>query len=378
MDEKRAYKQWKHERKMQHKEESYRAHHERRGHPLAEHPYPLSESDASDREEYDSYVAYKQSKAERKQQKKEREWEEEMMKKQRKEEKHHKGHYRRYYYSDSDSGSEAEFRRQAPPTTEQQQHSRELRHDDYRKWKYEEDLPKKQWKVEEKQREADEKFADFKWKHPYMPEEELALYKETFEVEPYFATKAEQEAYRQKKKDEAVTRERKQEQMKKQREADEEFVEFKYKHPYMSEDELNLYHKKYEVEPIFATKAEREAYKKQKKDEADLLERKKETAQKNREADKKFADFKIKHPYMNEEELALYHEHFEAEPIFATKAEKDAWYEKKKEAKFISDRKKIIAKEEREMREMEEAYKLTGHVEYSSDSDSDSDSEAEK
>ena len=65
-----------------------------------------------------------------------------------------------------------------------------------------------------------------------------------------------------------------------------------------------------------------------------MAEKEREVASKQRDADDKYKDFRIRHPYMSEEELKLYHKHYEVEPFFETKAGRDEWKWQKKQEKL--------------------------------------------
>ena len=55
------------------------------------------------------------------------------------------------------------------------------------------------------------------------------------------------------------------------------------------------------------------------------MTKKLELAKKQAEADKDFDEFRMKHPYMSDEELELYHKHHEIVPFFHSREEKAAW-----------------------------------------------------
>lgn len=67
---------------------------------------------------------------------------------------------------------------------------------------------------------------------------------------------------------------------------------------------------------------------------------------------------------MSEEELELYHKHFEVEPFFYTQAESDAWKLAKKREKMLRNEQRRLLRDEREMREVEEAYVIMSDPEY--------------
>lgn len=90
--------------------------------------------------------------------------------------------------------------------------------------------------------------------------------------------------------------------------------------------------------------------------EQNLPERQRDVDDKQRDADDKFTEFKLRHPYMSEEELELHHHHFEVEPFFYTHAEKKEWKLRKKEEKALREERRRILKHEREAREIQEAY----------------------
>jgi len=100
-----------------------------------------------------------------------------------------------------------------------------------------------------------------------------------------------------------------------------------------------------------------------------LPEKKRDVADKQRDADERFEEFKMRHPYMGHEELSLHHKHYEVEPFFETKAHKEAWKLKKKEEKMIRDERRRVLKHEREIREIEAAYAKMAYSDYSGDSD---------
>ena len=59
--------------------------------------------------------------------------------------------------------------------------------------------------------------------------------------------------------------------------------------------------------------------------EEELPQKVREIAAKQKDADERYEEFCHNHPYMGEEELSLYHKHYEVEPFFHSHHEKDAW-----------------------------------------------------
>ncbi len=196
---KEAYKAWKHERKQQLKEESYRQHHERHGHSF--------DSDASDKEDYDSYLDYKQ-----------RKWERKQHHRHHKDDKHYHAHrdlwtshespehYRRTYEAEYEEARPRHHRRSYDSGSDSEELIRGRHHTDYRHWKYTESLPEKERDVADKQRDADERYVEFCNRHPYMGKEELSLHRKHYEVEPYFETKEDKKAWKMAKKEEKMIR----------------------------------------------------------------------------------------------------------------------------------------------------------------------------
>ena len=76
---------------------------------------------------------------------------------------------------------------------------------------------------------------------------------------------------------------------------------------------------------------------------------------------------------MTPEELELYHKHYEVEPFFHTRAEKATWKQHRREEKLIKEQRRHILKHEREMQELEEAYRTLSHPLYDIESESGSD-----
>ena len=70
----------------------------------------------------------------------------------------------------------------------------------------------------------------------------------------------------------------------KQRDADAKYEEFRARHPYMSEEELELHHHHYEVEPFFYSHADKKAWKLHKKEEKALRDERRRVLKHEREA----------------------------------------------------------------------------------------------
>jgi|Transcript_7162 hypothetical protein len=100
-----------------------------------------------------------------------------------------------------------------------------------------------------------------------------------------------------------------------------------------------------------------------------LPEKQRDVDERQMDADERFAEFRVKHPYMSEEELQLYHKKYEVEPFFHSRAEKEAWKHQKKEQKLMREERRRILKHEREMRELTEAYETMMDPTYEGDSD---------
>ena len=77
----------------------------------------------------------------------------------------------------------------------------------------------------------------------------------------------------------------------------------------------------------------------------------------------------MKHPYMSDEELELYHKHHEIVPFFHSRAEKAAWKQKKREEKLRREELRHLMKHKREMREIKEAYATLRDPLYDGDTD---------
>lgn len=90
---------------------------------------------------------------------------------------------------------------------------------DYRRWKYDLALPRKEREVIEKQYYADEKYDNFRHKHPYMGEEELSLHHRRFEVEPFFETHKEKAEWKFVKREEKFARQERRHELKHARES---------------------------------------------------------------------------------------------------------------------------------------------------------------
>ena len=79
----------------------------------------------------------------------------------------------------------------------------------------------------------------------------------------------------------------------------------------------------------------------------------------------------MRHSYMDDEELGLYHKKYEMEPFFPTTTDKQAWKRQKKQEKLMREERRRILKHEREMREIKEAYDLMMAPGYAGDEDVD-------
>ena len=99
---------------------------------------------------------------------------------------------------------------------------------------------------------------------------------------------------------------------------------------------------------------------------------------KQRDADIKYEEFRVRHPYMSEEELELHHHQYEVEPFFHSKAEKKIWKREQKEKKLTREERRRVLKSEREAREVEEAYQKIMSPEYMGDSDIDHEIESHR
>ena len=74
---------------------------------------------------------------------------------------------------------------------------------------------------------------------------------------------------------------------------------------------------------------------------------------------------------MGEEELELHHHQYEVEPFFYSHAEKKAWKLNKKATKALREERRKLIKHQREVHEIEEAYKKIMDPEYEGDRDID-------
>jgi len=59
--------------------------------------------------------------------------------------------------------------------------------------------------------------------------------------------------------------------------------------------------------------------------ELSLPEKQRDVDDRTRDSDERFTEFQVRHPYMNEEELEMYHKHHDVEPFFHSRAEKAEW-----------------------------------------------------
>ena len=229
---KRAYKVWKHERKLalRHEEEQLYGAEEVEHRHYADHEV----SDDDDESYYlahmeplphESYLEFKQRKYERKlEHKRTKEHFKEMKYRYKHQYDEDEDHHTEHHYQVGDHYQSTQPHDQPHDHHEQLYEAPEI---DYRRWKYEKNLPEKQRDVEEKQRDADAKFAEFRARHPYMSEEELELHHHHYEVEPFFASHAEKKAWKLHKKEEKALREERRRVLKHEREARE--IEEAYK-----------------------------------------------------------------------------------------------------------------------------------------------------
>ena len=91
--------------------------------------------------------------------------------------------------------------------------------------------------------------------------------------------------------------------------------------PTKSEKDAQFQHPAASLTPVKPT------YQTSKEEKFDQKQAKKQLkeGQQEQKDERKFADFKAKHPYMSEEELDTHNKRKVAEPIFKTQEEEDEW-----------------------------------------------------
>ena len=91
-------------------------------------------------------------------------------------------------------------------------------YDEYLKWKQDHEEMERRQETIHKQQEADYKYSKFRREHPYMSEDELKLYHDKVEEEPFFHSPEERDMWKAKKKEEKLLRDQKRSILKHQRE----------------------------------------------------------------------------------------------------------------------------------------------------------------
>ena len=297
-EDKEAYKAWKRERKHALKEEKYLAHRDKH------HYYDEPAFYADEGAQFDSYMDYKQAKYEDKEAHR-------RAKEHRKEQKHwdkeyyHRGrrhHYRDYGDYDTEYSRYAEsedYYRDERPRHYARAHEREvitetpvihrtvtetpIIHDTVVKPVVKETIVKPvvhETTIEKPVTTTTHEVVNDRIVVPvthtrevvHVPVHRYSTYRDDYDMDhseyhsTYHRYHRSLDDYRRFRYEEALPAKIR-EVEEKQRDADEHFETFRREHPYMSDEELNLHHKHYEVEPFFHSVAERDEWKWQKKQE---------------------------------------------------------------------------------------------------------------